>query len=427
MHIKTLSLIAKIDSIISKTLTLIYEDDNFKNVFYSWSSTLYLITNSYQDSVKVKILNLTLQEIVELGNYNNVLLDKLIKELEMPGGEPLSILVPQYEMNLKNKVHVQALSHFAMHCSNIYAPILIDVNSNLITDQCLSNLEKISIGEIKKDLSLLHVLELAKEPNAMFIAAVISKIYAPSLLSGVKTRKFLDFDFEKYKTIKIGGNFGVAAVIKSCFEETGWFLDIIGYELYEDNEISSFGNVPNLISKHYLSKHFSHSELALGYKVNTPVFVSEFQEKDLSKIGFISLVQVVKNKQLILYNARSFKVFASDDVDSSFDSTTHIQYILCVCRFMHYLKVIGRTKVGEFSNPQTFEQYLNQWIIKYIASNADVEKNLKRKYPLLSAKVQINLDPFLDNKYQCTIDIKPHLTASSYHSTEIVLKTYMSY
>jgi type VI secretion system ImpC/EvpB family protein len=422
-----LSIIAKIDSVISKALSLVYEDDKFKSIFHTWSSALFLISGPPQVHTKVKILNVKLQEITDLASYNNALFDKLINELETPGGEPFSILVMQYEMNLKNKSHIQFLSNFALYCANIYAPVLIDVNPNLITDQCMSNLEKISIYEIKKDINLVHAKELAKEPNAMFLAAVISKIYAPSILSDVKTSKFGDFNFEKYKTVKIGGNFGVASVIKNCFEQTGWFLDIVGYELYRDNELALFGNVPNLISKPYLGKHFSHSALALGYKVNTPVFVSEFQEKDLSKIGFISLAQVVKDKQLILYNARSFKVFANDNTSEGFDSTTHVQYILCVSRFMHYLKVIGRTKIGEFLNPQSFEQYLNKWIVNYIASNPDVEQSLKRKYPLLAAKVQVGLDPFLDKKYHCTIDIKLHLTASSYPSTEIVLKTCMAY
>ena len=100
--------------------------------------------------------------------------------------------------------------------------------------------------------------------------------------------------------------------------------------------------------------------------------------------------------------------------------------MLCVCRFVHYLKIICRSKLGQFSHARDMEKYLDNWLHNYVASNLDSNQKLKSKYPLKSAKIKVSLDPFLDQKYKCKINITPYLITYSYAYSDIELATYVS-
>ena len=101
-----------------------------------------------------------------------------------------------------------------------------------------------------------------------------------------------------------------------------------------------------------------------------------------------------------------------------------LQNILCICRFAHYIKIIGRQKLGLFSNISEFQNYLNNWLLQYVSSDIETPLYLKHKYPLLQAKVEVFEDAFLRNNFKCKIYLKPHLISAQV-LTNIILTTQL--
>jgi len=101
-----------------------------------------------------------------------------------------------------------------------------------------------------------------------------------------------------------------------------------------------------------------------------------------------------------------------------------LQYILCVSRFAHYLKVMARDKLGTFVDAAECEQLLHHWIQQYVTSDADAAAEVKAKYPLREASVRVREHPGKPGAYLCIAHLWPHfeldeLTTSVRVTTEL--------
>jgi type VI secretion system ImpC/EvpB family protein len=85
-----------------------------------------------------------------------------------------------------------------------------------------------------------------------------------------------------------------------------------------------------------------------------------------------------------------------------------LQYMLCVSRFAHYIKVLGREKVGTFTTAEAFEQYLQEWVVNYVTTDLEASLDTKSRFPLREAKVQVFEQPGKPGAYQCIMHLAPH-------------------
>jgi len=85
-----------------------------------------------------------------------------------------------------------------------------------------------------------------------------------------------------------------------------------------------------------------------------------------------------------------------------------IQYMLCVSRFGHYIKVIGRDKIGSFMSAQDCQRIFQNWLNQYTTSSDDSSSVLKARYPLAESKVEIKEQPGKPGYFTCIIYLKPH-------------------
>ena len=91
--------------------------------------------------------------------------------------------------------------------------------------------------------------------------------------------------------------------------------------------------------------------------------------------------------------------------------------MLAASRFAHYLKVIMRDKIGSFQTRENVESYLNRWIGNYILLQDDAGQEIKAKYPLREARVDVAEIPGKPGCYRAVAFLRPHfqlneLTAS---------------
>jgi len=139
--------------------------------------------------------------------------------------------------------------------------------------------------------------------------------------------------------------------------------------------------------------------------------IEDRQENELGELGFIPMVRA---------NGTSLGVFcgnASAQHPRSYDRlagtvnarlSSMLQYVLCVCRFAHYVKVIGRETVGSVKSPAEIEDRLQSWISGYVSSSDHAQLATLARYPLQEARVEVKEFPGKPGAYYCTAYLKPH-------------------
>ena len=79
--------------------------------------------------------------------------------------------------------------------------------------------------------------------------------------------------------------------------------------------------------------------------------------------------------------------------------------------------MIIRDKIGSFMTRSNVENYLNTWITNYVLLSDDAGQELKARYPLREARVDVSDVPGRPGVYKAVVFLRPHfqldeLTAS---------------
>ena len=120
--------------------------------------------------------------------------------------------------------------------------------------------------------------------------------------------------------------------------------------------------------------------------------------------------------ELILHNCPSIHIpeqYTKDIANQNSQISSLLNYILCVSRFAHYIKIIGRDKVGSFKTPEECETFTNNWLQKFCSSTT----SLSNPTPLKFGKVEITENPSKPGTYTSTIHLQPHMQIDQVYAT----------
>jgi type VI secretion system protein ImpC len=67
-----------------------------------------------------------------------------------------------------------------------------------------------------------------------------------------------------------------------------------------------------------------------------------------------------------------------------------------------------RDKVGSFASPSSVEKYLNDWIYQYVTTDDNATQEIKAKYPLREARVDVSEVPGRPGHFRAIAFIRPH-------------------
>jgi type VI secretion system protein ImpC len=85
-----------------------------------------------------------------------------------------------------------------------------------------------------------------------------------------------------------------------------------------------------------------------------------------------------------------------------------LPYVLNASRFAHYIKVIMRDKVGSFLTKDNVAAYLNTWISSYVLIDDAAANEIKARYPLREARIDVTDVPGKPGSYKAVVFLKPH-------------------
>jgi type VI secretion system protein ImpC len=146
-------------------------------------------------------------------------------------------------------------------------------------------------------------------------------------------------------------------------------------------------------------------------RLSVEVDLLDRREKELADLGFIPLVQFKGTDLAAFFSVQSCcepKHYDKDEATANSRLSCQLSYILTSSRFMHYFKVMARDKIGSYMTRGNWEQFLNNWISRYVLVDYQASPAVRATKPLREARIDVSEDQGKPGRYRIVAYLRPH-------------------
>ncbi|MBC3809747.1 type VI secretion system contractile sheath large subunit, partial [Undibacterium seohonense] len=137
--------------------------------------------------------------------------------------------------------------------------------------------------------------------------------------------------------------------------------------------------------------------------------ITDRRANELTNLGFIPLCHCKGSTHAAFISANTCfipKKYFDNSTNEHARICAKLPYVLAASRFMHYIKIIMRNKLGGFLSRDKVEDSLNDWISDYVFDDTSISINANK--PLRNAKVIVTDEPGSPGAYTTTVFLQPH-------------------
>ena len=413
--IKTIeAIIAEIDRKLTEQVNLILHHEDFKSLEGSWRGLHYLVNNTETgENLKIRVMNISKKEVAKtLKKYKGTAWDQspLFKKLYeeefgMPGGQPYGCLMGDYYFD-HSAPDVEMLAGIAQIAAAAHAPFISAASPSLLNMESWQELSNPrDLAKIFSTPAYAAWRSLRQSDDARYLGLTMPRVLG-RMPYGAKTNPVEEFEFEEEtngadhnKYVWTNAAYSMATNITRAFKLYGWCARIRGAE--------SGGMVEGLPVH-----SFPTDDGGVDMKCPTEIGITDRREAELSKLGFLPLCHYKGSDYAVFFGSQTTqkpKKYDSPDATANAAISARLPYIMATARFAHYLKVMGRDKIGSFMEASNCETWLNNWIRNYVNGNPDASADMKAQYPLAEAKVTVTEVPGAPGSYNAVAYLRPWL------------------
>jgi type VI secretion system protein ImpC len=248
--------------------------------------------------------------------------------------------------------------------------------------------------------------------DSRFVTLTMPRVLA-RLPYGSATKPIEAFSYEELTTDSSGRHvqsehdeycwtnaaYAMGTVLTRSFAEYGWCTSIRGAE--------GGGKVQNLPSHIFVS-----DDGDMDQKCPTEIGITDRREAELSKLGFLPLCHYKNTDYAVFFGSQTTqkpKKFDDPDASANAEISSRLPYLMATSRIAHFLKVMARDKVGSFMEPADAEEWLNRWISGYVNGTPGASPEMKARYPLAEATIEVKEVPGQPGVYSAIAWMRPWL------------------
>ena len=431
--------VAHIDELLSTQVNAILHHPSFQKLEASWRGLQYLVGKlpEGEENIKIRILSVSWRELTKdqqnaLEFDQSQLFRKVYEdEFGHPGGEPFSVLLGDYEIHHKpSAAHpyndLETLGKVSAVAAAAFAPFIAGAHPSFFDLESFSELEKpLNLPRTFEQTDYIKWRALRDSEDGRFVGLTAPRVLM-RLPYGDDGTRVDEFRFREDVSAPNRSQYlwGTAAyafggVLIRSFAESGWLAGIRGVQ----RGIEGGGLVTGLPVH-----SFSTDKMGVAPKISTDVVITDAQEKEFGELGFIPLCHCQDTEYSAFFGNQSIqKPKKYDEAPATINArlSAMLQYILCVSRFAHYIKVISRDKIGALNGAAECEDYLRKWLMRYTTSNDNAGLELKSRCPLREARIEVREVPGKPGTYFCVIHLRPHFQLDQLHMS-VKLKTELA-
>jgi type VI secretion system protein ImpC len=412
--------IAEIDQKIADQLNEVMHAPEFQKLEGTWRGLSYLVMNTETSTgLKLRILNVTQNELQsdleKATEFDQSNLFKMGYEEEYGtfGGAPFSCLIGDYEFG-RHPQDIALLEKLSQVAAAAHAPFLAAAGPRLFDMDSFTELAgPRDLAKIFESSELIKWRSFRETEDARYVSLVLPRVLL-RLPYGPDTVPVEGFDFTEDVDGTDHGRYlwGNAAWalglrITEAFARFGWTAAIRGVE---------GGGLVQGLPTHT----FQTDEGDIALKCPTEIAITDRREKEINDLGLLALCHCKGTDYAAFFGGQTAnkpKVYNTDEANANARVSAMLPYVLAASRFAHYLKAIIRDKIGSFQTAGDISAFLNAWIIQYVLLNDDASQEMKARYPLSEARVDVTEIDGKPGCYNATVFLKPHfqleeLTAS---------------
>ena len=411
--------IAAIDETISKQLSAIMRAEKFQKLEGSWRGLNHLVMNSETGAgLKIRMLNLSKRELFKdldkAVEFDQSQIFKKIYESEFgtAGGEPYGALIGDYQFT-NHPEDIDLLTNMSHVAAGAFAPFIAAAGSEMFGFDDFTELSKPrDLEKIFESQEYIKWRSFRDSEDARFVTLVMPSALA-RLPYGADTKPVEAFDFEEFprgadgKSLPVehddycwmNASYVMGTTMTKAFAEYGWCTAIRGAE--------GGGKVEGL-PVHLFTSDDGDTDM----KCPTEIGITDRREAELSKLGFLPLCHYKNTDFSVFFGAQTAqkpKVYDAPEATANAAISARLPYIMATSRIAHFLKVMARDKIGSFMEVSDAEAWLNRWINEYTNSNPTAGQEMKARYPLAEAKVEVKEIPGAPGSYNAVAWLRPWL------------------
>lgn len=424
--------IAAIDAALSAAAVALIGHKRFRALEAAWRGVAWLAQGLPADTtVQLRLLDVRWAELARdlerAPDFDRSVLFLRVYEDEFgtPGGVPYSLLISLHEVRHR-PAHghpvddVTALRHLSAVAAAAFVPIILGTAPGLFAADSHGELDlRRSLAAQFRRAEYNRFQALQRHPDTRFLGLVAPRIIVRAPWDRASLPD-LAFRYTGKDTALTGsGALAVAHVAIRAFSDYRWPAAITGTVR---DELAG-GLVTGL-------PEISFETDRRGVAIQPPIELnlSETIDRELTDAGIIVLRRVRDTPWLAIYNLpslhRSAAVYHGEAARANDRLSTMLGYMLCVARFAHYIKIIGRDLIGSTGSPADVESRLQRWLNTYTTTGDRLSSEMQARYPLEEARIRVVDVAGRPGSLECSVWLKPHFqidqAVSEFHLVTVV-------
>jgi type VI secretion system protein ImpD len=409
--------ISMIDEMIGRQLDTILAAPRFQALEAAWRGVAWLVDGLGVDgTAHIRLMDARWPEIVrdverstevEQGALFDILYSQ---EFDMPGGVPFSLLLGLYAVQHRpSRTHpsddVAVLRHLSQVAAAAFTPIILDAAPAFFAVDAMEELQRRQslMNEFRRP-DYARFRSLQATPDTRFLGLVAPRVrlrgsWAERAAGDVGFR----YDADERAVLWGPGAFAIGHICLRAFTDHRWLGAIRGTV----RDQLDGGIVAGLPTVDFATD-------APGKFVKSPVEVHlpDGVDRELTELGIVTIRRVKGTPWLAIHDMPSLhkpeRQLSTEAARANQRLGTMLNYILCVSRFAHYIKVIGREWIGSFQSAEECESRLQRWLNGFTAGGEDLDFETKARFPLQEGRISVSTVPGRPGDYRCTVALKPH-------------------
>lgn len=411
-----LDAVSRLDALISSQLSVIMQAPEFSSLEGSWRGQHYLAQNSETGSqLKLRILNVSKQELrkdlTRAVDFDQSHFFKAVYEAEFgtPGGEPIGALIGDYSFD-NSAQDVDLMRNISSVAAASFAPFIAAAAPAMFGFD--------DYRELSKPRDMTKIFETAEytkwrsfreTEDSRFLVLTMPRVLA-RLPYAPHATKIEEFSYDETAAYPHGrlphenhcwmnAAYVFGARLTDAFAKNSWCTAIRGAE--------NGGKAENLPLYAFISDNGD-----IDTQCPTEIGITDRRDAELGKLGFVPLCHYKNTDYAVFFGAQTTQkplVYNDYAATSNAAISARLPYVLASSRFAHFLKVLGRDKIGSFMEAADCENWLNRWISDYVNANDDASADTRAKYPLRDANISVEEVPGRPGVYNAVAWMRPWL------------------
>lgn len=411
--------IAALDGMISRQIDAVLHAQPLRRLEGSWRGLAWLSEQLPQDRmVKVRLLTISWREICRdlerAAEFDQSSLFRKVYEDEFgtPGGEPYGLLLVDHAVRHapgpgSPTDDVAALLGLAQVAAAAFAPLLTAASPELLgLDTFAEAAPAFDLADALRLQDRMRFQGIKPREDTRFLGVVLPRVLGRAAWrdDGRRADGFRYQEFAPRQDARVWTSpiYAFAAVAARAFSRHRWPAEVRGAE----PQWEPTGGVVDTLPHERLPSD------PPGPPPRPPVelALTDEQERQIADGNLIALVGLEMLPEAsfgALPSLHRPPRMTSDAANANQRLSAQLNNMLCVSRFAHCIKLMGRDMVGSFKTPEEVEFTLQRWLSKHVSGMAGGEVAAARS-PLRDARIEVRERPGKPGTYGCIIQLQPH-------------------